>query len=63
VLFDAELAYQINDKIEVVGGLANLFDTYPDKNPGAGDLGQLHSEASPFGFNGGQWYVRARMTF
>ena len=63
VLFDAELAYQINDKIEVVGGLANLFDTYPDKNPWAGDLGQLYSEASPFGFNGGQWYVRARMTF
>ena len=63
VLFDAELAYQVNDKIEVVGGLANLFDTYPDKNPGAGDLGQLYSEASPFGFNGGAWYLRARMTF
>jgi iron complex outermembrane receptor protein len=63
VLFDAELAYQINDKIEVVGGLANLFDTYPDKNPGAGDLGQLYSEASPFGFNGGAWYLRARMSF
>ncbi|MCO4811339.1 MAG: TonB-dependent receptor [Gammaproteobacteria bacterium] len=63
VLFDAELAYQVNDKIEIVGGLANLFDTYPDKNPGAGDLGQLYSEASPFGFNGGQWYLRARMSF
>ena len=63
VLFAAELAYQINDKIEVVGGLANLFDTYPDKNPGAGDLGQLYSEASPFGFNGGAWYLRARMSF
>jgi iron complex outermembrane receptor protein len=63
VLFDAELAYQVNDQIEVVGGLANLFDTYPDKNPGAGDLGQLYSEASPFGFNGGQWYLRARMSF
>ena len=63
VLVDAELAYQVNDKIEVVGGLANLFDTYPDENPGAGDLGQLYSEASPFGFNGGAWYIRARMNF
>ena len=40
-----------------------MFDVYPDENPFAGDLGQIYSEASPFGFNGGQWYVRARMTF
>ena len=63
VLFDAELAYQVRDNIEVVGGLANVFDAYPEKNPGAGDLGQLYSEASPFGFNGGAWYLRARMQF
>ena len=62
-LLDAEVAYQVNDKIEVVGGLSNIFDTFPQKNPGAGDLGQLYSEASPFGFNGGAWYLRARMTF
>jgi iron complex outermembrane receptor protein len=62
-LIDAEVGYQVNDGIEVMFGLANMFDTYPDKNPGAGDLGQLYSEASPFGFNGGQWYLRARMTF
>ncbi len=63
VLFDAEVAYQFQDNIEVIGGLTNVFDTYPDKNPGATDLGQLYSEASPFGFNGGQWYLRARVTF
>ncbi len=63
VLFDAELAYQVRDNIEVVGGLANVFDAYPEKNPAAGDLGQLYSEASPFGFNGGAWYLRARMQF
>jgi iron complex outermembrane receptor protein len=62
-LVDAEVAYQVRDNIEVIGGIANVFDTYPDKNPGAGDLGQLYSEASPFGFNGGQWYLRAHMTF
>lgn len=63
VLVDAELAYQVRDNIEVIGGVSNLFDEYPDKNPFAGDLGQLYSEASPFGFNGGAWYVRAKMTF
>lgn len=63
VLVDAEVAYQFTDSIEVIGGLANMFDEYPDKNPGATDLGQLYSEASPFGFTGGAWYLRARMTF
>ncbi len=63
VLVDAEVAYQVRENIELIGGMANMFDTYPDKNPFAGDLGQLYSEASPFGFNGGQWYIRARMTF
>jgi iron complex outermembrane receptor protein len=51
------------DNIEFIAGVDNLFDTYPDKNPGAGDLGQLYSEASPFGFNGMSWYLRARLTF
>ena len=62
-LIDAEVAYQVTEKIEIIGGLANMFDTYPDENPGATDLGQLYSEASPFGFNGGTWYLRGRMTF
>ena len=48
---------------EFIAGIDNLLDTYPDKNPGAGDLGQLYSEASPFGFNGMSWYLRARLTF
>ncbi len=62
-LIDAEVAYSLNDNTEVIVGIENLFDTYPEDNPFAGSLGQLYSEASPFGFNGGAWYVRARMTF
>ena len=63
ILVDAEVAYMFRDNIEFIAGVDNLFDTYPDKNPGAGDLGQLYSEASPFGFNGMSWYLRARFTF
>jgi iron complex outermembrane receptor protein len=63
ILIDAEVAYMFRDNIEFIAGVDNLFDTYPDKNPGAGDLGQLYSEASPFGFNGMSWYLRARLTF
>ena len=52
-----------NENIELIFGVDNLFDTYPQENPFAGDLGQQYSEASPFGFNGGTWYLRGRFTF
>jgi iron complex outermembrane receptor protein len=63
VLVDAQVAYQYSDNLEFVVGVDNLFDTYPDENPSAGSLGQLYSEASPFGFNGGTWYVQARLVY
>jgi iron complex outermembrane receptor protein len=63
VLIDAEIAYMFRDNIEFIAGVDNLFDTYPDENPFAGDIGQIYSEASPFGFNGMSWYLRARLTF
>ena len=63
ILVDAEIAYMYNENIEVIFGVDNLFDTYPEENPFAGDLGQQYSEASPFGFNGGTWYLRGRFTF
>ena len=63
VLIDAEVAYMFRDNIEFIAGVDNLFDTYPDDNPFAGDIGQIYSEASPFGFNGMSWYLRARLTF
>lgn len=63
VLVDIQVSYQLNENTQFVLGVDNLFDTYPDENPGAGGTGQLYSEASPFGFNGGAWYLQARMNF
>ncbi len=63
VLVDVELTYTLNENVEIAVGVDNLFDTYPDKNPSAGSLGQLYSEASPFGFNGGSYYLQARITY
>jgi iron complex outermembrane receptor protein len=63
VLVDVEAVYSYNENLDLVVGVNNLFDTYPDENPGAGSLGQLYSEASPFGFNGGMWYVQARFAY
>jgi len=63
VLVDAEVTYFVSENIELVLGVENLFDQYPDENPGAGGLGQIYSEASPFGFNGGAYYLQARYTY
>ncbi len=63
VLMDAEIGYEVFEGLEIIGGAVNFLDNYVDENPGAGGLGQLYSEASPFGFNGGQYYVKARYTF
>lgn len=62
-LVDAEVAYLLNDNVEFIAGVDNIFNTYPDENPFAGDFGQIYPESTPFGFNGGTWYLRARLTF
>jgi iron complex outermembrane receptor protein len=63
ILIDVQVAYQYNDQLEFVAGVDNLLDTYPQENPGALGSGQLYSESSPFGFNGGTWYLQARFTY
>ncbi len=63
ILLDAEIGYEVVEGFELIGGITNFLDNYTDENPGAGSLGQLYSEAGPFGFNGGQYYVKARYTF
>ena len=63
VLVDVEVGYMLNENTDIVFGVENLFDTYPEENPFAGSLGQQYSEASPFGFNGGAWYLQGRFTF
>ncbi len=63
ILVDAQIAYQLTDNLELVAGVENLFDEYPDETPKPGGLGQLYPEDSPFGFNGGAWYVQGRYSF
>lgn len=63
VTVDAELGYEVIEGIEVAVGAQNLFDTYPTINPWRGIVGAQYGERSPFGFNGGSWYIRARARF
>ena len=63
ILIDAEIGAEVYEGVELMIGANNLLDNYPDENPGQGGVGQLYPEASPFGFSGGQYYVKARYTF
>lgn len=63
VTFDAELGYEVLDGLEISVGAQNLLDTYPTRNPFAGVAGAEYTLTSPFGFNGGSYYVRARFNW
>jgi iron complex outermembrane recepter protein len=63
-LFDAEIAYTVSGGLTFVLGAQNLFDKYPDENPGgAAASGNRYSQYTPFGFNGGFWYGRFNYRF
>jgi iron complex outermembrane receptor protein len=62
-LFDVQVSYEFFEGFRLVAGVDNVFSNQPDENPFAGSLGQRFPESSPFGFNGGQYYVTARYQF
>jgi iron complex outermembrane receptor protein len=62
--FDAEVSYTMNSRYQFVVGAQNLFDTYPDKDPNrlaAGNGGNMYATSSPWGMDGGFWYLRFRV--
>lgn len=61
-LVDLELGAQVIENVEVIVGASNVFDNYPNENPDQLSIGQLYPEAAPFGFNGGAYYVKLRIT-
>ena len=46
-----------------VYGVQNLLDQYPVDNPWAGIAGAKYGERGPYGFNGGFYYAKVRMTW
>ncbi|WP_144393730.1 TonB-dependent receptor plug domain-containing protein [Pleionea sediminis] len=60
---DLELGYDVTDSLNLVFGAQNLFDEYPDENPHQGVAGAKYPVTSPFGFNGGFYYLRAGYSF
>ena len=72
-LFDIEAAYTFNEKYTIVGGVQNVGDNFGPVHQnnlntnGAGQptigSGNTYTTSSPFGFDGGFWYVRFRAEF
>jgi iron complex outermembrane receptor protein len=64
-LVDVEARYTFAEAFTVAAGAENLFDEYPDDElgPVLGFLGVEDALTSPFGFNGGFWYLRFEARF
>ncbi|MFQ6370631.1 TonB-dependent receptor plug domain-containing protein [Shewanella sp. YIC-542] len=63
---DLSLAYQATDNFAVTVGAQNLFDTYPQKRPDDNNFNGIFVYPltnTPFGFNGGYYFVEGRYTF
>ena len=55
---DAELALSLADNASVTFGAQNLLNTYPAESPTALNVGARYPESTPFGFNGGYYYLK-----
>jgi len=60
---DVEVGVTVFEGLELAAGAENIFDNTPDLNPFRGVVGSKFPETSPYGFNGGYYYFRARYNF
>jgi iron complex outermembrane receptor protein len=75
-IFDLEASYEVNEMFTITAGAQNVLNNHPDKfdnrafglgpvytATGARFTGDIYPDASPFGFNGGFWYLKAAFKF
>jgi iron complex outermembrane recepter protein len=66
-IFDVEAAWSFSDNWTAIIGAQNVFDEYPpiDLNNLDNTIssGNTYTTSSPFGFEGGFWYLRLRADF
>ncbi len=60
---DLEAGAKVMENVEVIVGVANAFDSYPNENLTATRIGQKYASQAPFGFNGGSYYTKLRVNF
>jgi|TARA_B100000378_G_scaffold24367_3_gene18636 iron complex outermembrane receptor protein len=57
---DIEAGYVFDNGVEIYAGANNVFNTYPDQVRDPNSYGNgMYDTISPYGFTGGNWYVRA----
>ena len=57
-LVDLEASWSIGDALTLTAGGQNALNRYPAENPGAEFSGNRYGPGSPFGSNGGFYYLR-----
>ncbi|MCG8441638.1 MAG: TonB-dependent receptor, partial [Caulobacterales bacterium] len=63
-IVDAEIGYRFASGLGVYGGANNVFNTYPDEVRAPNSLGtNFYDTISPYGFTGGNWYLRLDYDF
>ncbi|MEZ8184398.1 MULTISPECIES: TonB-dependent receptor [Shewanella] len=63
---DLSTRYRATDNLAVTLGVQNLFDTYPEKRPEDNNFNGIFIYPltnTPFGFNGGYYYLDLRYTY
>ena len=50
----------VSGRTTLAVGAQNVFNTFSDESPNAGDVGERYSEYTPWGFNGIFLYARLR---
>ena len=57
-MVDLEAAYALGESVTLTVGGQNAFGNDPEENPIALEKGNRYSAYTPFGVNGGFYYVR-----
>ena len=55
--------HPLTERATLAFGGQNVFNTFPDVSPNATSVGERYSEYTPWGFNGGYYYVRLSYTW
>lgn len=70
IAFDLEVGVKFGERFRLAVGGENIFDNTPDRedrrlfpNSGSPASGSIYPDASPLGYLGGFWYVRASVEF